>query len=475
MSLATSSRSTHHDVAACTVDEEEDRDSDAEIDDIIPPILDLAKDSRRDNGVHTTTQRTDEPLLSDPDSPMLGPAPAAPEAGFDRRPSFSGSNFGSDSVPALSLTESPHLLIKRPSRRGGLAAGLMATQSDEAIATTSTTASARTAADAREPADWDDGSPPPRLSRSLSLSQASGPAAWSGGGSAGGSGSGSGTGCAKVTRASVRRRCRANSGSSPMPMPMLEMSSSLDRYGPAETVVSGVSRSLTQSRSALFGSAGGALRFESSRRRRNVEVRSAGDIGMMGTAPSNGRLSRSAHNLPPGLSAQGASGASRQRPRPLSLPMGLGLGSIARPGDRGDPAEWSLCGDPAVGWVLRAPGALSRRHRSQSFAGGRQGFSEAHARSASMSCTRAMPLSYPWSSADPHGFDGQEDPADGGQKLVLSPERLSVAPTQTPQASPSNLTSAARNRSNNLSSVARRMDRLDIGSPDDVGSQAAQV
>ncbi|CAM9399039.1 unnamed protein product [Sphacelaria rigidula] len=45
---------------------------------------------------------------------------------------------------------------------------------------------------------------------------------------------------------------------------------------------------------------------------------------------------------------------------------------------------------------------------------------------------------------------------------------------QTPQTSPSQSNTAARQRSNNLSSVARRMDRLEIRSPD-VDTQAAQV
>lgn len=507
------------DCVAFTVDEEQDVLSDAEFDDLVQlPTLGLAEANsppRPDHTSNATAQHEgyNNALLLSYD--IESPTPAPPEAMTDRRCSMS-------SAPALSLTDSPHLFGRRAVRRASSAGLPVASLSTGSVSTyptdtepstllsSSVTTSARAGGASRKLAGWNtNDSPPARLSRSLS--HTSGAAAWSavGGGSGGSAGGGSGAGCAKVTGTAFRRRSRANSASSMMPMPVLETSSSFDsnHRAVAETTAGGSSSSWSHSRGFglnFLGSgsgSGGGMRHDASIKRHSLSSFSGRFYGGSGedngTTAADGadgsadpmRVSRSQSHLPSGRTGTSAAhggvlaAASSLHKRPMSLPKGLGL---AEPGNA---ATESLSGDAAVGWVLRAPGTATSfgRHRSNSFASGRKGYLQArHLRSASLSATGGGGSPPSWqrqasscSDRREAAEEENEGASEGGKQRLRSASSVadmgqSVGAAQTPQTSPTHSSSAARHRSNNLSSVARRMDRLEIRSPD-VDTQAAQV
>lgn len=496
------------------MNEEEDDDSDAAIADLLPSAvvhstqrptgLARASSLHFDNIINNDDH--DDEILSDPESPPTRLQPSKPK--FNLKRAASATTFRShtsSAAPTMSRTNSPHLL-RRPLRR---ASGLAVTQNDElATARTAATVSeAAAAAAAREFAEWDDGSPPPRISRSLSLSQASG-TGWNGNGSGANNGNsnggGGGNGCAKVTRTSLRRRSRANSTSSPLAV--LEATGSTGEPGSAGSgsCGSGTSRSVGSGGASGGTGAGGlglGARHKHRRRRsmfkslEGLHGRMWGEMNTVASSSSAGAAAAAAvtarsHNLP----FSGRSNSSSGK-RPTSLPKGLSFAGIGR--DQGveglDPVvgAGSLGGDPGVGWVLRAPTAPFGRHRSHSFASGGQDFPQ-HARSASVSGLSMRPatagslLSH--AALDRELFQGgfglgllggghaEEDAGDirGLEGIGGGTEAPRVAQERTPQSSPSRSGSAARQRSNNLSSVARRMDRLEIRSPD-VDTHAAQV
>ncbi|CAM9154423.1 unnamed protein product, partial [Scytosiphon promiscuus] len=324
-----------------------------------------------------------------------------------------------DSAPALAMTTSPALGLNRRWGRDTL----VVTHAEVELSQASSVENLAGRG-------WGDDSPPGRLSRSLSSSQATAPAAWIGAG-----------GCAKVSRSSLRRRSRANSTSSPLPM--LETSASMPTGGTGSGLADAAAGGDWTSRS--FGSAA----------KSSCEVAPA----LHGGA----QLSRS-YRMP--FWNQGGSGNSlKSGGRPISLPS-----------------------DPGFGWVLRSPGApLDDRRRSQSFAGagGRssleQSKSDSNPSSGSFSSCgeRRRPPGLVGAAGDEYGLsdawmgrglDGQQ-----GQEPVLGTgnEDEDMAPAQTPQGSELG-TSAALHRAHGLSSVARRMDRLDIRSPN-VESHAAQA
>lgn len=370
-----------------------------------------------------------------------------------------------DTAPALSLSSSPHLSRREPS-------------GNEAGASTSPSLPASAAAGDVD--DWGN-SPLPRLSRSLSLSQSSG---WSGSG-----GSGSGSGCAKMTRTCSRRRSRASSSCSPLPL--LETPACVASAGQAErggAVGAGGMGGMAgpgSLGSSSVGSALGAVGHQRRRRRSSMvasveglRARMPGDVGMstgLPIAPNTAPLSRS-HDMQ-------SSGWARplRRNRPTSLPNGLdlaGLAGMGRGAARGEAQEEYAGGDPGLGWVLRAPAGPLLRHRSQSCAGSPQvlmgGF---HARSCSVSrLQHPVPAQGPAPDRRVSRLpaDTGEDGEDGDGEDLSPQGMMQVALTRTPQASWCGSTSAVGRRSNNLSSVARRMDRLEIRSGE-VDTQAAQV
>lgn len=425
-------------------------------------------------------------------------------------------------APAISMTHSPHLFGGRTAKRASSIWPHASSPSTVSVSTyptdkepskvlsSSGRSSAKAGGASRQLEEWYAGdSPPARLSRSLS--QASGATAWSGS-----TGGGSGAGCAKVTRAAFRRRSRANSVSSmmpmPMPMPVLETSSSFDSNHRvvAEATAGGSSSSWSQScgvgLSSLGSSSGGGgmRKHPASIKRNSFSSLSGRFFGSNGSASgADGddettagdgsadpmRVSRSRTHLPSEwIDAGAAQGAALPvardlHDRPMSLPKGVSMGAL------GDAATESLAGEAAVGWVLRAPGTTTSfgRHRSNSFAGGRKGYLQArHLRSASLSAPGVGGSPSSWqrqvsSCSDRQEANEEEGGGDleGGRQRLRSasclPDMVQVAKTaKTPQTSPTHSNNAARHRSNNLSSVARRMDRLEIRSPD-VDTQAAQV
>lgn len=399
----------------------------------------------------------DESLPDPQPTRPAAPAISAPSVGpgaLHHRRAASATGFRSNpSASALSMTRSPTLRSQRRRRRSSLGV----TQAEEVA-----TAAKSQAADEDELAAWDDSTPPARLSRSLSLSQAS--SSWS-----------SGAACAKVTRSSLRRRSRANSTSSPLPM--LETSTFLPTGGVAETGPGGS----WSTRS--FGS-GGFPRHDFRMRHGSASgvecLQSQSSVELSQAKYASMPLLRS-HRMPLGF---GHGGATDERP--TSLPSGLSLGA---PGD-GNPTEASSTGDPGVGWVLRAPGALFGRHRSQSFV---SSSNTGHLKSLSRSdftagvamSVSAGPLAGLASDEDEEGGGGggmaemmdQEEPGTTRERSAGSEGGgggTSASGAETPPTSPSQETSSAMNRAHGMSSVARRMDRLEIRSPD-VETGAAQV
>lgn len=395
----------------------------------------------------------------------------------------------SHAAPARAMTSSPALFLKRkPSRQASLAV----TQG-EAIAAAA--AAAQLTAE-EELLDWgcDNGNPPLRLSRSLSSSQASSTfSSWAGSG-------GGAAGCAKVTRSSLRRRSRASSTSSPLPM--LETSASLpngsggtvaDTAGAAATVGSWGTRSVG---SDVFVRPSAARRRSFAQSFEGLHSRSSTDVAtsaVEGSAP----LVRSHRMRSSGWSqGSGAGGNIMAVDRPVPLLRGSSVGDMRGLLDEdpsGETASSYVGGDPGVGWVLCAPcSAPLGRHRSQSVANSSQSVLKM-ARSRSESTPDSRPIgsiSGQLSRLASNGETMRERSSNPSQmarpRLDAETERehksmldagseMRTSPAQTPQVSPSREgTSAAQRRAHGLSSVARRMDRLDIGSSD-VKTNAAQV
>lgn len=374
------------------------------------------------------------------------------------------------SAPALAMTTSPALvgLSRRPGR--------------EAQGVTHGEKRAPALAQASSVEDltrggWGDYSPPARLSRSLSLSQTSAPSAWNGAAAA------AAAGCAKVTRSSHRRRSRANSTSSPLPV--LEMSASMPTGGIGLSDATAVARedltarsfgsvaSLRHRRRGSLGggSGGGGGGIKHARRKSSCEVSSG----------SSAPLSRS-HRMP----SSNHGNSLRNAGRPVSLPRGI-MERGSRGGEEEVPGEaLSIGGDAGFGWVLRSPGAPpDDRRRSKSFAGGARP-SATHSRSdlnPVRSSNGGAPEHPPGlagaASVDVYGLSAEWARRDSGEQesgmFVAGYKDEEMAPAQTPHASPSDTgDSAAMRRAHGLSSVARRMDRLEIRSPA-VETRAAQV
>lgn len=380
------------------------------------------------------------------------------------------------SAPAPAMTTSPALAgLNRRSDRNSVV-------ETYAEAEVSAATALRQAASVEDFAGvkWGDDSPPARLSRSLSASVPSATTAWGGAAAA----AAAATGCAKFTRSSHRRRSRANSTSSPLPV--LETSASLPTGGVGlEDAAAGVEWT-TRS----FGSGG----FARHGRRRSY----GGDGGSGGStenlpkkalregpaAYGSAPLARS-HRMP----AWNQGNVLKSIDRPTSLPSGIAQRAII-PGVEGLAGGDASCigGDAGFGWVLRSPGApLDHRRRSQSFAGGRASMARSRSASnsssfASVSGARERPPGLPGASDDEYGFhdawtsqvlEGHEQGPIIGD--AAEDNDAGMSPAQTPQASPSKGgTSAALRRAHGLSSMARRMDRLEIRSPD-VETHAAEV
>lgn len=472
-----------------TVDEEEDVLSDAEIGDLLQPNLDVAAEDDADYAAApvNASENTDEGvlLLSEDDFDSTRLAPPA-EMNRERRRSLSSSAdfLGSVAAPALSRTHSPRVFGKRRCAPTA-AASMCPVETDSPRLTSSASNSIGADATRRQRAEWGDDNPPLRISRSLS--HASGTATRSTGG--GGAGGGR-VACAKVTGTSFRRRSRANSM---VPIPVLETSASLDKNRvEGEAAVGCPSRSWSISHSSGFrlesedvgpggGGAGGGGLHHMNRRRRSMSNLS----GRLAAAAFGGGMHNEAICRRSSVSSDQVDGLSAmdkvQDRRPMSLPKGVGLGALA-----GAAAE-SLAGDATVGWVLRAPssGISHGRHRSHSFASGRKGYLQArHLRSASVSGSTGedSPMLRS-SSAGAAAASERRDFEDASETLLMMGKHepapsvhaeKGMSTNQTPQTSPSQSNTSARQRSNNLSSVARRMDRLEIRSPD-VDTQAAQV
>lgn len=377
-----------------------------------------------------------------------------------------GLKGNAPAAPVLAMTTSPALVgLNRRLSRDTVVVTHAEIEADVEVSAASALAQAASAEEfAAE--RWGDNSPPARLSRSLSSSHASGPIGWSGA-----------AGCAKVTRSSHRRRSRANSTSSPLPV--LEMSASMPTggIGFADTAAAAAVDWTTRS----FGS--GSTGFPRHARRNSSYEAPA----VRGSAP----LSRS-HRMPVWSQGSGSGSGLKSVGRPISLPSGIMQRGI-RGGEGVPAAEASSAaaggGDGGFGWVLRSPGgALDHRRRSQSFAGGgRSGLAGARPDSnlgfSSWSGVGQLPVGPAGAaSGDDYGmvgaWTGRSSEAQA-QGAVLGDEDqdedMLSSSAQTPQASPSRQgTSAALHRAHGLSSMARRMDRLEIRSPD-VETHAAQV
>lgn len=348
------------------------------------------------------------------------PAPIQSAASMLHRRTVSATPFSSNSSPpALAMTSSPALLLKRQQIRRRSSLSLTYRESS-AMARASTGVE-------RELAGYGDDSPPTRLSRSLSLSHTSAPPSAL-----------SGAGCAKVTRSSLRRRSRANSTSSPLPV--LDTSASLPTVGAGDGSSAG--------NWGTWSLGSGAFPRHDIRRRRpcananSVEGLHNRTTGQEAIPDDSGPIARSCRMTP----GWGPANETAEGERPISLPSGFTLGALRGMDADSEAATASSAskGDPGVGWVLRAPGSPEGRHRSQSFASGI--------------------LSAGLARMDQEGEStGNSDSAS---------EATSNA--QTPQGSPQHGTSAAMHRAHGLSSVARRMNRLEIRSPD-VQTIAAQV
>lgn len=386
-----------------------------------------------------------------------------------------------DSAPALGMTTSPALGLNKRWGRDTL----VVTHAEVEL-------SQGNSAENLAYRGWGEDSPPSRLSRSLSSSQATAPAAWIGAG-----------GCSKVSRSSLRRRSRANSTSSPLPV--LETSASMPTGGTATGLSDAAAGGDWTSRS--FGS---AAAFPRHGRRRSH----CGGGGGAGGSGGNGEhhRSKSSCEVPPGLhgsaplarsyrmpfwnnqgggsggnSLQGGGNSLNSGGRPISLPSGITrkLSSGARLlAEEPEPPCTDDGADSGFGWVLRSPGApLDDRRRSQSFAGGgvrlslERSKSESNPPGSSFSTggARRRPPGLVGASGDEYGLsDAWMGRGLDGQDLGMGGDGdEDMAPAQTPQGSELG-TSAALYRAHGLSSVARRMDRLEIRSPN-VESHAAQV
>lgn len=416
-------------------------------------------------GTESPDETQQDEIAADPESKPApkSAAPAPPGPSVHHRRAVSATAFKSaPAAPALSMTSSPALLLKRQLKRQQWRRSSLSVTGAEAVAAA---AKAQAAAE-EELSGWGNDSPRARLSRSLSSSQASASSGWSGAATA------TGAGCAKVTRSSLRRRSRANSTSSPLPL--LDTSVSL----PIGTTADNASGSWSTRSAGSGGLARPDFRRQGSftNSAERLRSRSSSEIPSAYGGPP---LSRS-QRMPLGWGH-----AWEMKDRPTSLPSGLALEG-ARAGGAGDPAGVpSVGGDPGVGWVLRAPSAPIVRHRSHSFASGKAGVALPRSSSdstsaASMSVITAPSLSLALSEERAHGLllsaarVSQELDTAAGRRSVLNAGGEAISPAQTPQASPSHGTSAAMNRAHGLSSVARRMDRLEIRSPD-VETHAAQV
>eukprot|EP00903_Cladosiphon_okamuranus_P011726 g11026.t3 len=401
-------------------------------------------------------------------------------------------------APVLAMTTSPALVGLNNRRSGHDAVVDVDNQAEVEVSAATALAQAAASAEEFDAERWEDNSNdhPASLSRSLSSSHASGPAGWGPAGAA--------AGCAKVTRSSHRRRSRANSTSSPLPV--LEMSASMPAGGVgfADAKASDwTTRSYGSagfSRHARRGSYGGGIvggcggiadvtlrKFSScgggggdSKPRRD----STGEVlAVRGSAP----LSRS-HRMP--ALGQENGGGLKSVGRPISLPSGIGVvqRERLRGVEGGLPAAEASSpgggGDGGFGWVLRSPGApLDHRRRSRSFAGGRAAVArekpDSTTKFSSASGVRELPLpGFGEDCGEGYGLPGawaERDSEGQGAMLGNDDQDEDMAPAQTPQASPSKQgTSAALHRAHGLSSMARRMDRLEIRSPN-VETHAAQA
>lgn len=467
----------------------------------------------------------DDVVIDLPPAPSAEPEPTAAStegAGAAVPPSEPGGLRRSSSVatglranaPVLAMTTSPALVGLN--RRQGHDTVVVTHAEVELSAATALAQAASAEEFAAE--RWGDtsNSPPARLSRSLSSSHASGgPTGW--GPATAAAGAGVGAGCAKVTRSSHRRRSRANSTSSPLPM--LEMSASMPAGGMgfADTTVAAADWTTRSYGSAGFprharrvshgggivgGGGGGGIADGHLRR-----FSSCGGGGGSGTVDSilrrdstrevrgSAPLARS-HRMPLWGPGSGSSGL-KSVGRPTSLPSGSMQRGVIRGGEGGLPAADASPpggggggGDGGFGWVLRSPGApLDHRRRSQSFAGGRSSLARAKPDSnpkfSSSSGVRERPLLAAAATGDggfgeAYGLPGAwaERSSDGQDGAMLGDDDQDedmASSAQTPQASPSRQgTSAALHRAHGLSSMARRMDRLEIRSPN-VETHAAQV
>lgn len=255
---------------------------------------------------------------------------------------------------------------------------------------------------------------PPRLIRSMSSSHALIAPVFGGAIS----------GCAKVTGSSYRRRSRASSTSSPLPV--LETSKSLPTGGVSGTCSAAASTGWT------FKNMGSEVQRRRSSMNKFVAPRTGG-------AP----LVRS-HRMSMSQVDERSSPSCRHQ-------RGFSLGEV---GDVEEELSMvsGMGDDPDAKWVLRAPGAPGGHHRSQSFVGyGLPRFSSAPTPHQSSGITRAASMSR---------FSG------AGWEMSLESDAGDSPADQTPQASLSPGTDAATRRARGLSSVARRMNRLEIRSPD---------
>ncbi|CBN78046.2 conserved unknown protein (Partial), partial [Ectocarpus siliculosus] len=455
-----------------------EEENDSELDDAVIDATGDDSDDLDDVVIDLTSSSTDvipRPKPPCPTTTTAGSAPAVASSTSSilKRAAPDPTDLKAHaSAPALAMTTSPALvgLSRRPRR--------------EAQRVTHGEKRAPALAQASSVEDlarggWGDDSPPARLSRSLSLSQTSAPSAWHGAAAA----AAAAAGCAKVTRSSHRRRSRANSTSSPLPV--LEMSASMPTGGIGLSDATAVARedftarsfgsvaSLRHRRRGSLGggSGGGGDGIKHARRKSSCEVSSG----------SNAPLSRS-HRMP----SFNHGNSLRNPGRPVSLPQGIMERGSRRGGEEIPGEALSIGGDAGFGWVLRSPGAPpDDRRRSKSFAGGARP-SATHARSDSnpVRSSGGGAAQYPpglagAASVDMYGLSGEWARRDSGEQesgmFVAGDKDEEMAPAQTPQASPSDTgDSAAMRRAHGLSSVARRMDRLEIRSPA-VETHAAQA
>ena len=278
-----------------------------------------------------------------------------------------------------------------------------------------------------------DESPGPRLSRSLSSSVV--PAF-----------GGVSSGCAKVTGSSFRRRSRASSTSSPLPV--LEISKSLPTVG-----VAGFGAAAACDLNSRSMGSRGAFRLDIRKRRSSTsEV----------LAPrTKSPLVRSHRMSLGGGLADGRTGEQLTSPQFRGLPLGEIQGvkeELSRDCEMGD--------DPGVNWVLRAPGASIGHYRSMSLASGIKGISLPRFASAPTP-SQNISMALDTSSEPLRRFSGA-----AWEMSAMEGEAEDSSAGPTPQTSPS--CGAASHRARGLSSVARRMNRLEIGSPD-VEMHAAEV